>query len=179
MTQTTPEDRFVRAMKEAREAAGMTQNQLARTLRDEYGLSFQQQMIQRIETGQRPVRLNEAFAVADALGSTVTEMTEDPSAALGQALDAARTASEALAKVGPAMSELKRALAFLEARLGSGEEMDLALHLKTIYAAGSSDRFEPREVDAVMQEVNTVLAKLQSGSRSPAPAQVQAASQDG
>ncbi len=51
----------------------MSQSELARVLRDA-GHPFHQQTVQRVEIGDRPVRLQEAFAIADALGSTPEQM---------------------------------------------------------------------------------------------------------
>ncbi|MFJ4999890.1 helix-turn-helix transcriptional regulator [Microbacterium sp. NPDC088619] len=61
------EDGFRANMKSAREAIGMTQTDLAHRLKD-MGLPFHQQTVQRVETGLRPVRLDEAFAIAMVLG---------------------------------------------------------------------------------------------------------------
>lgn len=46
-----------------RESRGMTQTDLAKFLKS-WGLPFHQQTIQRIESGERPVRLNEAYLIA-------------------------------------------------------------------------------------------------------------------
>lgn len=54
---------FVENMRRLRERAKMTQTDLAKSLKAS-GLSFHQQTIQRIENGERPVRLNEAFLIA-------------------------------------------------------------------------------------------------------------------
>ena len=53
----------------------MTQTDLARALKA-YGLPFHQQTIQRIESGERPVRLNEANLIARELGVDLTSMME-------------------------------------------------------------------------------------------------------
>lgn len=59
-----------------RTAAGMTQRDLSKVLRERFELPFHQQTVQRIEDGERPVRLNEAFAIASVLDSTVEQMTQ-------------------------------------------------------------------------------------------------------
>ena len=57
---------FVENMTRARKALGMSQTALAKKLAAQ-GLPFHQPTVQRIEAGERPVRLNEAVAIAQAL----------------------------------------------------------------------------------------------------------------
>jgi DNA-binding XRE family transcriptional regulator len=66
------EDNFIKRMIELR-TAKMSQTELARQLNDR-GLSFHQQTVQRIEKGERPLRLNEAHAIAEILGSDPSDM---------------------------------------------------------------------------------------------------------
>jgi transcriptional regulator with XRE-family HTH domain len=66
------EDNFIKRMIELR-TAKMSQTELARQLNDR-GLSFHQQTVQRIEKGERPLRLNEAHAIAEILGSDPVDM---------------------------------------------------------------------------------------------------------
>lgn len=68
------ERNFRENMVRLREQAGMTQTQLARRLADVWHLSFHQQTIQRIESGLRPVRLNEAILIARELGADIEFM---------------------------------------------------------------------------------------------------------
>jgi len=69
------ERNFVSQLIRLRELRGMTQTDLARYLRDERSLKFHQQTIQRIESGDRPVRLDEAYCIADALNVSLDAMT--------------------------------------------------------------------------------------------------------
>jgi transcriptional regulator with XRE-family HTH domain len=74
--QTGPwEHNFAERMAELREAKGMTQTDLARALRDRHGLRFHQQIVARIEAGERPVRLNEAHLIAQVLETNLSAMT--------------------------------------------------------------------------------------------------------
>lgn len=57
-----------------RKSHKMNQTELARRL-NAWGLPFHQQTVQRIETGERPVRLNEAHLIARVLDTTVEAMT--------------------------------------------------------------------------------------------------------
>jgi transcriptional regulator with XRE-family HTH domain len=69
------EVRFVKNMLRLRELQGLTQTDLARGLK-ERGLPFHQQTIQRIENHERPVRLNEAYLIAEHLDVDLLDMTE-------------------------------------------------------------------------------------------------------
>ena len=66
------EDNFIQRMKELR-TAKMSQTELARQL-SRRGLPFHQQTVQRIEKGERPLRLNEALEIAEILGSDPADM---------------------------------------------------------------------------------------------------------
>ena len=89
------ERNFRERMAALREALGMTQTDLARRL-SVWGLPFHQQTIQRIEAGERPVRLNEAHLIAKSLESTVEVMVanvELPDRPLAIAVDRLRAAA--------------------------------------------------------------------------------------
>lgn len=58
-----------------RESKGLTQTDVARMLRGAYGLAFHQQTIQRIESGERPIRLNEAHLIAQLFDVPLEAMT--------------------------------------------------------------------------------------------------------
>ncbi len=60
-----------------RETRGMTQTDLAKLLKNRYKLPFHQQTIQRIESGDRPVRLNEAHLIAKVLDVDLDSMTAE------------------------------------------------------------------------------------------------------
>ena len=66
------ERNFRDAITAKREKLGMSQSALAREL-SEMGLSFRQQMIQQVESGERPIRLNEAVAFSEILGIPLDE----------------------------------------------------------------------------------------------------------
>jgi len=61
-------------MQRLREARGMTQTDLAKALKAE-GLPFHQQTVQRIENGERPIRLNEAHLIARLFEADMETMT--------------------------------------------------------------------------------------------------------
>jgi transcriptional regulator with XRE-family HTH domain len=58
-----------------RNTAGWSQADLAGRLTD-HGLSFPQQTINRIEHGERPLKFEEALAIADLLGVTVASLAQ-------------------------------------------------------------------------------------------------------
>ncbi|MEX5259576.1 helix-turn-helix transcriptional regulator [Kocuria sp. CPCC 205263] len=69
--------RFRENMRRIREEKGWSQGELSRRLVDS-GLSvFHQTTITRIENGSRPVKLDEAGVIAEALGVTLEVMTYD------------------------------------------------------------------------------------------------------
>ncbi|MFJ2580004.1 helix-turn-helix transcriptional regulator [Kitasatospora aureofaciens] len=65
---------FTEAMKYRRALLGMSQAELAKEA-SETGITFYQQTIAKIESGARAIRLDEASAIAAALGSSIGEMT--------------------------------------------------------------------------------------------------------
>lgn len=81
-------DQMIRLRRER----GLTQTDLARRLAV-WGLPFHQQTVQRVENGQRPVRLNEAKLIARELDVDLDTMTSTATAngrAMLQAVDEAR-----------------------------------------------------------------------------------------
>ena len=58
-----------------RKAKGYSQSDLAGLL-EQRGLPFQQQTILKIEKGSRPLKLEEAFVIADVLGVELSSLTE-------------------------------------------------------------------------------------------------------
>ena len=70
------ERNFREQMFRLREARGLTQTDLAKILKSRFGLPFHQPTIQRIEVGERPVRLNEAHLIARILDVDLETMTD-------------------------------------------------------------------------------------------------------
>jgi transcriptional regulator with XRE-family HTH domain len=84
----TWEANFRQRMIELRETMEMTQTDLARVLRERFGLKFHQQIVARIESGSRPIRLNEANLIAQTLGSDLATMMADSGSAESARLSA-------------------------------------------------------------------------------------------
>jgi transcriptional regulator with XRE-family HTH domain len=72
------ERHFIERMPTLREAKEMTQTDLARVLSERHGLRFHQQIVARIEAGERPLRLNEAALIAQELDTDLLTMMSDP-----------------------------------------------------------------------------------------------------
>lgn len=81
------EARFRENMKRHREWIELTQTEFARMMKAR-GFAFHQQTVQRIESGERPIRLDEAFAIAELLGATVVGMARDTAPGLGDLVNA-------------------------------------------------------------------------------------------
>lgn len=95
------ERNFREQMVRLRKERGLTQTDLARRLAA-WGLAFHQQTVQRIENGQRPVRLNEAKLIARELDVSLETMTSTatPSGqAMMRAVDEARRGAGRFAEV--------------------------------------------------------------------------------
>lgn len=67
------ESSFGEALRELRVEAGLSQNALAQELRRR-DLPFHQQLIDRVERGARPIRLNEAIVISRFFGKELEEM---------------------------------------------------------------------------------------------------------
>lgn len=69
------EERFAANLRAVREASGMSQGRLADEMADR-GWPWRQQTVTRVETGRRMVRLGEAKAVAEILGTSLDDLTQ-------------------------------------------------------------------------------------------------------
>jgi len=162
------EDNILRRMVELR-SAKMSQTELARQLQ-ERGLPFHQQTVQRIESGQRPVRLNEAFTIAEVLGSNLGDMARTITAserALDRAVGDLQHTSGQMAEQGlrwkrawdgdrrHLRSAIARADNQLEDRHDVGLARDLDQAHKLIKAAD--------ELDGLLVSVYQKLAKIVTG----------------
>ncbi|KQR64572.1 hypothetical protein ASF89_08795 [Frigoribacterium sp. Leaf172] len=97
-------------MRSRREALGITQTELARELRAK-GLSFHQQTVQRVEGGERPVRLDEAFLISDALSFPIYSMVKPPEGEIGSMYTAIDRLRRAAARAQEEVLEAESAFA--------------------------------------------------------------------
>jgi len=72
-----PERILAQRLRGLREELGMTQKQLAERM-TRRGFSIRQTTIAKIEAGQRPVRVNEAVALANILAVELGDLVDDP-----------------------------------------------------------------------------------------------------
>lgn len=78
MSERDDELNFARNLAALRERRGLSQSELARRMVERGFDSYSQMTVSRTEKGQRPVRLGEARALAEILGSRVDDMTRGP-----------------------------------------------------------------------------------------------------
>lgn len=109
MTETSAswERNFREQMRVRREGLGYTQTALANFLRDA-GLPFHQQTVQKVESGDRPVRLDEAYLIAETLQTDLPLMVQDPE--LAQRTQELERMSEYVFVVGAEISNAVRVL---------------------------------------------------------------------
>jgi transcriptional regulator with XRE-family HTH domain len=104
-------------MRQARERAGLSQEQLAANLVLMHDVNWHQTTVRRTESGERPIRLSEAIAVADLLGVPLSELAH------GAADDTPRTERVALAYAALAdvRQDIDRRLTRLRGEMTSSE----------------------------------------------------------
>lgn len=145
---------FAREVRRLRELRGLSQTDLAAQLREQYGLKFHQATIDRLEKGVRPCRLDEVYALAEILGSTVDDMLADWS----NADDAFRE----LTNIGRRAHET-------EFRISMGIQQELAAvdgDRERVVAglARSSDSSDGDRIRAWAEEVLELLDTLSAGA---------------
>ena len=116
---------FARRLREARQAAGISQTGLARRISERLDGRLDGPTITRIEKGERSVRIEEAVAAAQALDVPLAALVTDetPEAArlrelrqaLGQQRSRAASAEMELQQAQIAMIEIERAIGVIEA----------------------------------------------------------------
>lgn len=138
---------FAREVRRRRELRGLSQTDLAYQLREQYGLKFHQATIDRVEKAVRPCRLDEVFAIAEVLGSSLDDMLNDWSTterAWRQLAGIALRAREAEARIALAVQQN------LETVQGDRQRL----------LAGLEQRGELNHSDEVEQWANEVLSDL-------------------
>ena len=145
---------FAREVRRLRELRGLSQTDLAVQLREQYGLKFHQATIDRVEKAQRPCRLDEVYALAEVLGSTVDDMLADWS----NADDAFRE-----------LTNIARRAQETEFRISMGIHQELATidgDRERVVAglARSSDSAQGDQIQAWAEEVLELLDTLSAGA---------------
>ncbi|HML50895.1 MAG TPA: helix-turn-helix transcriptional regulator [Propionicimonas sp.] len=145
---------FAREVRRLRDLRGLSQTDLAAQLRERYGLKFHQATIDRVEKGARPCRLDEVYALAEVLGSTVDEMLADWSsaeAAFRELTSIARRAGETEFRINMG---IQQELAAID---GDRERVEAGL-------ARSNDSPEGAQIRAWAEEVLELLDALAVGA---------------
>jgi transcriptional regulator with XRE-family HTH domain len=153
------ERNFRERMLRMREAKGMTQTDLARALKTDFGLPFHQQTIQRIESGERPVRLNEANLIAQTLNEDLFMMIADAGSPDEVRL-ALHLAGERLAERGAEIAE------YLGERMEIVEHLYVSLHKAwDAYVSTHEELGEPidEELSADMRRFESRYERAHSG----------------
>jgi transcriptional regulator with XRE-family HTH domain len=162
-------------LREYREAGGLSQEELAQRMTGR-GFGFSQATIWKIEAGQRPVKLSEAAALADALGIlSLSFLLDDPESSRHQArlqwqnhkaLEAYQALKAAAAAYLEAQLELVlTARAARDAGVGAGlvemrtSWLDIPAERAVIEARIESERHEDAAI-AVDEAVDQVLQAL-------------------
>jgi transcriptional regulator with XRE-family HTH domain len=70
----TPESTFANKLRDLREEKRLSQSQVAAMLSDKHGIKLDPTAITRLEGGSRTLRLDEAVALADVLGTSLDRM---------------------------------------------------------------------------------------------------------
>jgi transcriptional regulator with XRE-family HTH domain len=153
------ERNFRERMLRMRESKEMTQTDLARALRSNYALPFHQQTIQRIESGERPVRLNEANLIASTLNVDLFTMMADIDSPEAVRLNL-ELASDRLVERGSEIAEyLSERMALVE---GLYEQVQNAWEA---YEATQNELGEPvdRDLSANVRRFETRFERAQRG----------------
>lgn len=141
---------FAAEVRRRREQRGLSQTDLAALLRDRYSLKFHQATIDRVEKAVRPCRLDEVYAIAEALGCSVDDMLDDWSTAeraWRQLAGIALRAREAEARIAFALQQDLEAL--------QGDRMRVLAGLERV--GGQS---APAEVEGWAREVLADLDRI-------------------
>jgi transcriptional regulator with XRE-family HTH domain len=145
---------FAREVRRLRELRGFSQTDLAAQLREQYGLKFHQATIDRVEKGVRPCRLDEVYALADILGSTLDDMLADwsnPDSAFRELTSIARRAGETEYRINMGIQQELAALDGDRERVAAG-------------LARSSDSPDEEQIRAWAEEVLELLDALSAGA---------------
>lgn len=157
---------FAAEVRRRREQRGLSQTDLAALLRDRYALKFHQATVDRVEKAVRPCRLDEVYAIAEALGCSVDDMLDDWSTtekAWRQLAGIALRAREAEARIALTVQQNLESL--------QGDRMRVQAGLERINEDGGPPEAEQwaREVLVDLNRIWTWAADF-SKARAAAPA---------
>lgn len=140
---------FVENMRMLRERRGMSQTELARKMGG-HGHSFHQPTVQRIESGQRPLKLTEALSVADILGSDLHTMMNDVSLPFAHKMLVDELATDRLTYA---------IRAAFESKMLTSHATQIREHLEDYLLA--AERFKAEPVEATVTAAKAVIERLE------------------
>jgi len=124
-------------MRTTRERMGLPQNVLAMTMNSMYGFPWHQTTVGKVESGERPIRLAEAVAVAQSLGVPLDDLVAEAERAHRAALQSrASTSLYELDRIGEHISN--RMQQILEGLDADGEHPDNDLTASGAPATGTT-----------------------------------------
>lgn len=157
---------FAASMRRLREEFELTQTDVAKAM-SKQGFSFHQPTVQRIESGERPIRLDEARAIAEILHSDVGVMVTGIGQA--QALNLANELTRAREALKDAMRKrrnvsIELALAMDEAENEGGIDDRLATRARELLSETVADvldeaQREDRQRNDLHRELNAELGE--------------------
>lgn len=123
---------FGQRVRQLRKAAGLTQQQLADRL-SQWGRSYHQTTVAKLEAGTRPTTLEELIPLSVALGVSQREFFEDPSPE-DMAEREIREAEQRVDDVQAELAKLREQEAALEQRLAGAKAALAELHHRDLSA---------------------------------------------
>jgi transcriptional regulator with XRE-family HTH domain len=139
---------FVENMRMLRERRGMSQTEFAKRA-NEHGLAFHQPTVQRIENGQRPLKLTESLVIAGLLGSTLEQMMNDTSLPFAYSMLTEHSS----------WKELEGSIERLRSERGVRHKMEVIQEDLDDYRA-AAERFKEPTDPAVIERAEFVLERL-------------------
>jgi hypothetical protein len=150
------EAEFSASIARAREAAEISQEELARRTR-EYGLPLNVYNVQDIESGIQPIRLNEALVICKVLQLEFPEVTTTVGARI-----VTQSYSHALAKAtrkwkGVVKDTLVESRKDVKASLEDSETLGSAYRKAMSFAGGEPDPVLDASIKALVKEITSVM----------------------
>lgn len=145
MQEGNPEAVFAARMRQAREAAGMTQPELADRLHQESGIKLDATAITRMERGNRMIRLNEAVNLSAILNIRLLDLVTMPAWTAGYSPEDmtahARALAAEIAQIDARAAKADADMVQLELRKADLEKRrdDLQVALARLHALPSPD----------------------------------------
>lgn len=154
---STPEERFGRAVRAARESRRWSQEELSYLLKAETQVTIDQSGVARIESGKRAVRLNEVVALSRLLGIHFSTDSHVEDHAMDERL---------LAEAENELAKTEHAMDMLRARIEERDRELTELRAQMARLAVSRDRVQTRvaRIRQLSRDARDLAAEIESGS---------------